>query len=134
MVEAAGRGGGQAVRNLGDKAAIEALGIAKPGLRFGTRNASVRLPGTGALEEALSGALNRARAPLTNTGAATQLRKWGRPATSTSAPPWSDCSPARARWVRWSLPPTSCRPTQGGSVNGPPEACSSVRPPTSVTN
>ena len=77
VVEAAGRGGGQAVRALGDKAAVEALGIAKPGLRFGTRNASVRLPGPGALEEALSGALNRARAPLTNTGAATQLRKWG---------------------------------------------------------
>lgn len=77
VVEAAGRGGGQAVRNLGDEAAVRALGIAEPGLRFGPRKISARIPGTGALEEALSGALNKVRAPLTGTKTATQLRKWG---------------------------------------------------------
>ena len=77
VIEAAARGGGQAVRQLGDDAALEALNIAKPGLRFGPRKASVRIPGTGALEEALSGALNKVRGPLTGTKTAEQMRKWG---------------------------------------------------------
>ena len=78
VVEAAGRGGGQAVRALGDDAAVAALGDAiRPGLRFGTRNANVRIPGTVKLEEALSGAINRTRAPLVNTRAAQKVREWG---------------------------------------------------------
>ena len=77
VIEAAGRLGAQGVRNLGDDAAIKALDIAQPGLRFGTRKASVRLPGTGALEEALSGALNKVRGPLTDTKLAATLRKGG---------------------------------------------------------
>ena len=77
VVEAAGRGGAQAVRDLGDQAAVRALDIAEPGLRLGPRRGSVRIPGTGALEENLSRALNKVRGPLADTKTATALRKWG---------------------------------------------------------
>ena len=110
VVEAAGRGGGQAVRDLGDDAAIEAFDIAQPGLRFGPRKANVRIPGTGALEEALSKGVEQGpwTARPTRRLADAVRRKWARPATWTPVSPSSSCSPARVRWDRRRLPPTSC--------------------------
>ena len=77
VVEAAGRGGGRAVRKLGDEAAIKALGIEKPGIRFGVGARNVRLPGTGLLDEALSRVAATAREPLIDSRLAQGVRKWG---------------------------------------------------------
>jgi hypothetical protein len=76
---AAGRYGARGVRDLGDQAAIDALELVKPGVRFGGIGGreGVRIPGTGRIGEGVDLALQKVRGPFTDTALGRGARRLG---------------------------------------------------------
>lgn len=79
VIKAAGRYGARGVRDLGDQAAIDALELVKPGVRFGGVGGreGLRIPGTGKIGEGVDLALQKVRAPFTDTALGKVARRLG---------------------------------------------------------